>query len=166
MLLNCTNWLYIWFSNSWSHIDFRSPLSTFLFTPYVMAFINFCGITFLCSTRYKCLIIYWIWYILYGPFSMNSAPRNNFTIIIMENTCCYNITTTTNNTRIIISNLFMSMLCFGTDNSKFINTVFTLIHFFIISFIFSSLNRFYMRCTIATFIISIREFRLIKDLAF
>ena len=158
MLLNCTNWLYICFSNGWGHIDFRSPLSTFLFTPYVMAFINFFCITFLCSTCYKGLVTHRVRYIFYSTLSLNRPPRNHFTIIIMENTCCYNITATTNNTWIIISNLFMSMLCFGTDNSKFINTIFTLIHLFVISFVFSSFNRFYMWCTITTFIISIREF--------
>ena len=166
MFLNCTNWLYICFSNRWSHIDFCFPSSTFLFSSNVVTFRNIFCIAFLCSTRYIGLITHRVRYIFYSSLSLNRPSRNHLTIIIMENTCCYNITTTTNNTWIIISYFFMSMLCFSSNNSKFINTVFTLIHFFIISFIFSSLNRFYMRCTIATFIISIREFRLIKYLSF
>ena len=157
MFLNCTNWLYIFFSNRWSHIDFWIPSSTFLFSQ-MMALINFFCIAFLCSTRYIGLITHRVGYIFYSPLSLNRPSRNYFTVIIMENACCYNITTTTNNTWIIISYFFMSMLCFSSDNRKLMNSVFTLIHFFIIGFIFSSLNRFYMRCTITTGIISIGEF--------
>ena len=158
MFLNCTNWLYICFSNSWSHIDFLFPSSTFLFSAQMVTFRNIFCITFLCSTCYKGLITHRVRYIFYSSLSLNRPPRNHLTIFIMENTCYYNITATTNNTWVIMSYFFMCTLCFGTDNSKFINTIFTLVHFFIISFIFSSFNRFNMWCTITTCTISVWEF--------
>ena len=165
MLLNSSYWLHICFSNSWSHIDFSIPNSaTFMF--YTMTFpFSYC-FTFLSSSSNKGLVTHRIRYIFYSSLSLNRPPRNHLTIIIMENTCCYNISATTNNTWVIMSYLFMSMLCFSSNNRKLMNSIFIFIHFFIISFIFSSFNRFYMWCTIATFIISIREFRLIKNLVF
>ena len=157
MLLNCTNWLYICFINSWSHIDFLIPNSA-TFMSYTMTFpFSYC-FTLLGGSSNKAFITDRIRYIFYSPLSLNRPPRNHFTIIIMENTCCYNITATTYNTRVIISNLFMGMFCFRSNNRKFMNSIFIFIHLFVISFIFSSLNRFHMRCAITTGIISIREF--------
>ena len=125
---------------------------------YTMTFpFSYC-FTLLSGSSNKAFITHRIRYIFYLPLSLNRPSRNHFTIIIMENTCCYNITATTNNTWIIISHFFMSMLCFRSNNSKFMNSIFIFIHFFVISFIFCSLDRFYMRCTIATFIISVRKF--------
>ena len=150
MLLNSPNWLYIFFSNRWSHIDFWIPSSTLLFSSNVVTFRNIFCIAFLCSTRYIGLITHRVGYIFYSPLSLNRPSRNYFTVIIMENACCYNITTTTNNTWIIISYFFMSMLCFSSNNRKFMNSVFTFIHFLIISFIFRRFNWFDMCYTITT----------------
>ena len=132
----------------------------------MMTFVNTLCITLLCSASNKSLITNCIGYILYSPLCLNNTTRKHLTIIITQNTSSYNITTATNQARIINGNHFMGIFCFSSNNRKFMYTIFILIHLFVIGFIFSSLNRFYMRCSISACIISIWEFRLVKYLSF